>query len=108
MLSRLIRLQTIPLQKRFFTENLKNKINSLNLTKYYLYSCFVVGSGYTVYHYNITFQQHSQKEPFSTALMSLAFGLLRGFVWPTTLLVQGCQQLDKMYQHLIKDTTKEN
>lgn len=72
-----------------------------------MYSWMIVGSGYTVYHYNITFQQHSQKEPFSTALMSLSIGMLRGFVWPITLLVQGTQQLDKIYQNLINDTKKE-
>ena len=108
MLSRIIR--SPPLQNRFFSENLKTKfqkIDSLDLMRYYMYSWFIIGSGSTVYNYHIEFKDRRQEKPFSTALISLTFGILEGFSWPMTLIIKGSIELDKMYQHHIKDITKK-
>lgn len=104
MLSRIVRSH--PLQKRFFSENLKtkfHKFDSLDLMRYYLYSWLIVGSGCTVYNYHIEFKDHRQDKPFSTALISLTVGMLQGFSWPMTLIIKGSIELDKIYENHIKD-----
>ncbi len=103
-------LRSPPLQKRFFSENLKTnfqKIDSLDLMRYYMYSWLIIGSGCTVYNYHIEFKDRRQEKPFSTALISLTFGMLEGFSWPMTLIIKGSIELDKIYENHINNTKKE-
>ncbi len=108
MFSRILRQRTLPLQKRYFTENLKQKINKIDLLTFYFKGSFALGIGFGMYRYNTDFKNIAPNNPFSTAILSLVFGIVDGFSIPGMILLKSAEGLDKIYQNHIKDKQKDN
>ena len=102
MFSRILRQRTLPLQKRYFTENLKQKINKIDLFTLYFKGSLACGIGFGMYRYNTDFKDIASNNPFSTAILSLVFGIVDGFSIPGMILLKSAEGLDKIYQNHIK------
>jgi hypothetical protein len=108
MFSRILRQKTLPLQKRYFTENFKKKIKDTDLPYFYLKGSLFIGMGFAVYRYNHEFKEFTQDYPFSTAILSVIFGMVDGFAVPGIILFKSAEGLDKIYQNHIKNKQKED
>ncbi len=108
MFSRILRQRSLPFQKRYFTENVKQKINKMDLLTLYLKGSLALGFGFGMYRYNTDFKNIAPNNPFSTAILSLVFGIVDGFSIPGMILLKSAEGLDKIYQNHIKDKQKDN
>ncbi len=107
MFSRILQQRSL-FQKRGFSENLKQKINKIDLLTFYFKGSFALGIGFGMYRYNNDFKDISQDNPFSTAILSLVFGIVDGFSIPGMILLKSAEGLDKIYQNHNKDKQKDN
>ena len=106
MFSRILRQRSLPFQKRSFSENLKQKINKMDLLNLYLKGSLVLGFGFGMYRYHTDFKDIAQDNPFSTAILSLVFGIVDGFSIPGMILLKSAEGLDMIYQKHIKNNKK--
>ncbi len=108
MFSQILRKRSLPFQKRSFSENLKQKINKMDLLTLYFKGSLTLGIGFGIYRYNSDFKDIAQDNPFSTAILSLVFGMVDGFSIPGMILFKSTQGLDMIYQNYIKNKQKDN